>query len=132
MDQWFRRNILIGAVGALAACSSSPPEDPPLTADWLLGRWEGGVEGQLLVVTSVESHRNAAIGARAAGSWANEPVTIAVHGGQISFNTASGLSVQLAQSAGLLIGTVDRAPWLPAGQPLARLFLRHVQAPRTT
>lgn len=121
MDRWFRRSILTGVAGALAACSN-PPKPPPLTADWLLGQWDGSTEGQSLVVTAVQAERSAAV-----GTWAGEPVAIAVHGGQISFNTASGLSVQLSQGAGLLIGTVDRAPWFRPGPPLALLFLRQVR-----
>jgi len=117
MGQWFRRSILTGAAGALAACASR--QEPTLDADWLLGQWTGSTEGQRLVVTSVQPQ----IGL-AQGSWAGEPVSIAVHGGQISFNTLSGLSVQLAQGSGMLIGTANPAPWLRPGPPLALLFLR--------
>lgn len=117
MDRWFRRSILAGVAGALSACASG--KEPPVNADWLLGQWDGGIEGQRLVVTSVQAQNSLA-----QGTWAGEPVSIAVHGGQISFNTASGLSVQLAQGSGMLIGTVDRAPWLVPGPPLALVFLR--------
>lgn len=120
MDQWFRRSILAGLAGALSACASRD-DPPPLTADWLLGQWVGGTAGQQLVVTSVQPENSLA-----QGTWAGEPVSIAVHGGQISFNTVSGVSVQLAQNSGMLIGTVDPAPWRYLGPPLALLLLRQV------
>lgn len=118
MDRWFRRSILAGLAGALSACASRD-DPPPLTADWLLGQWVGTAAGQQLVVTSVQPENNLA-----QGTWAGEPVSIALHGGQISFNTASGVSVQLALGGGLLIGTADPAPWRYLGPPLALLFLR--------
>lgn len=122
MDRWFRRSIVFGAAGALAACANRS-DPPPLTSDWLLGRWVGTGEGQQLVVTSVHPEYSLALGA-----WSGEPVSIAVNGGEINFNTANGYSVQLSQKPGMLIGTLDRAPWLRPGPPLALLFLRPVAA----
>ena len=118
MDSSLRRSFLTGLAFTATACAS-PSEPPPQTADWLLGEWNGSVEGQQLVVTSIQIQN-----ALAQGSWAGEPVSITVHGGQISFTTPSGFSVQLSQGAGLLIGTLDRAPWLRPGPPIALLFLR--------
>lgn len=118
MDRWFRRSILAGLAGTLSACTGR--EAPlPLTADWLLGQWVGSAAGQQLVVTAVQPENSLA-----QGTWAGEPVSIALHGGQISFNTASGVSVQLSLGSGMLIGTADPAPWRYPGPPLALLFLR--------
>jgi hypothetical protein len=121
MNQWFRRSILTGVAGALSACAG--PEDPNATPDWLLGRWQGGIEGQLLAVTSIEAEKEAA-----QGTWAGAPVSIIVTGNRLRFVTADGLSVSLAYTSGsTLIGTIDRAPWLvQARQAVAYLALRRV------
>ena len=95
-----------------------------MTSDWLLGQWDSSLEGQRLVVTSIHESTSLAY-----GSWGGEPVAIAVHGAQISFNTTRGHSVQLSQGGGYLVGTLDFAPWLRPGPRLAILFLRQVEVP---
>jgi hypothetical protein len=121
MDQWFRRSILTGVAGALSACASQ--DDPPANSDWLLGRWQGGVKGQLLAVSAVEAEKETA-----QGDWAGAPVSIIVTGSRIRFVTADGLAVHLAYTSGaMLIGTIDRAPWLlQAREPMAFLALRRI------
>jgi hypothetical protein len=125
MASWFRRSVLTGIAGGLSACAGSDEPLLPDTLEWLLGRWQGGVEGQQLAVTSVEWQRETALGA-----WSGEPVTIIVNGNKLSFVTPTGVSVQLTHVAeATMIGTVDRAPWQRPSSPLAYLSLQRV-APR--
>jgi hypothetical protein len=121
MDQWFRRSILTGIAGALSACAG--PKDPNGSPDWLLGRWQGGVQGQLLAVTSVEAENQSA-----QGTWAGAPVSIIVTGSKLRFVTANGLALHLAYTAGsMLVGTIDRAPWLvQAREAVGIVALRRV------
>ncbi|TCH97382.1 hypothetical protein EJV46_14690 [Roseococcus sp. SYP-B2431] len=106
MSQWFRRSILTGLAGALPACASH--DEPRASADWLLGQWQGGIEGQFLAVTAVEAEKETAQGA-----WAGAPVSIILTGSRLRFVTADGYAVHLAHAANsTLIGTIDRAPWL--------------------
>lgn len=126
MVQCFRRSLLTGlagafSAGALSACAGYE-DPPPLTLDWLLGQWQGGLAGQQLTVTSIETAND-----MARGAWSGETVAIIVNGSKLRFVTASGASVQLTHIAdATMVGTIDRAPWLRQSTSVARVFLQRV------